>query len=181
MNPIAQAAQIRDAAPADAEAIARLHTESWRSAYRGVLLDDYLEKHAHRERVSAWQERFSQDSQKPMFVLIAELADEMAGFVCVFPEEDPVYGSFLDSLHVAPRLTGQGVGRKLLSAAAQCLVTDGSLVGLYLWVIEQNQRARRFYEKAGAAVVGTGPISMPDGQRVVAARCYWPRPASLLI
>ncbi|MGC2421047.1 MAG: N-acetyltransferase family protein [Candidatus Acidiferrales bacterium] len=181
MNTVAKAVHIREATPADAAGIARLHAESWQSAYRGVLSDDYLEKHALRERIAAWQERFSKNFQTPMFVLIAELAGETTGFACVFPEEDPVYGSFLDNLHVVPRLTGQGIGKKLLSAAAQRLVTNGSRAGLYLWVIEQNQRARRFYEKAGAEVVGTNPISMPDGQRISAARCYWPRPESLLI
>ncbi|MFZ3201237.1 MAG: GNAT family N-acetyltransferase [Candidatus Acidiferrales bacterium] len=181
MSRIAQAADIREATPADTGGIARLHAESWQSAYRGVLSDDYLEKHALRERIAAWQERFSKNFQTPMFVLISELADEMAGFACVFPEEDPVYGSFLDNLHVVPRLTGQGIGRRLLSAVAERLVADGSRLGLYLWVIDQNQMARRFYEKAGAEVVGTSPFSMPDGQRVVAARCYWPRPESLLI
>lgn len=181
MSRIAQAAHIREATPADAEAVARLHVESWQSAYRGVLSDEYLEKHAHRERKAAWQERFSKDFQKPIFVRVAELAGELVGFVCVFPEEDPVYGSYLDNLHVVPRLTGRGLGRKLLSAAAERLAADGSRVGLYLWVIEQNEKARRFYEKAGAEVVGTSTIPMPDGQRISAARCYWPRPASLLI
>lgn len=181
MSRIAQAAHIREATPADAEAVARLHVESWQTAYRGILLEDYLENDALRERIATWQERFSKNFQKPMFVLIAELGDEMVGFVCVFTEEDLVYGSFVDNLHVVPRLTGRGLGRELLSAAAERLVADGSRVGLYLWVIEQNEKARRFYEKAGAEIVGTSPIPMPDGQRISAARCYWPRPASLLI
>jgi len=180
VNSVANAARIREATPADAAGIARLHAESWQSAYRGVLLDDYLDIHALRERIATWQERFSKNFQRPMFVLIAELADEMVGFVCVFTEDDPIYGSFVDNLHVIPRLTGQGIGRKLLSAAAQRLVTEGSRGGLYLWVFEKNQQARRFYEKAGAEVVGTSTIPMPDGQRHSAARCYWPRPASLL-
>ena len=119
MSPIAQAAQIREATAADAEAIARLHAESWQSAYRGILSDDYLENHALRERMAAWRECFSKNCERPKFVLIAELDDEMVGFVCVLTEEDPVYGSLLDNLHVAPRLTGQGIGKKLLSAAAK--------------------------------------------------------------
>ena len=180
MNSVAHAAHVREATPADAGAIARLYTESWQSAYRGVLLENYLENDALRERIATWQERFSKNFPKPMFALIAELDGEMAGFVCVFTEENPVYGSLLDNLHVAPWFTGQGIGRKLLSAAAQRLVVEGSRAGLYLWVIEQNERALHFYEKAGAQVVGTSPISMPDGQRLPAARCYWPEPASLV-
>jgi GNAT superfamily N-acetyltransferase len=172
---------IREATKSDASAIAHLHAESWRSAYRGVLSDDYLEKHAHQDRMVAWQERFSETFRKPMFVLVADMTGQVAGFACVFPEEDAIYGSFLDNLHVAPQLTGQGIGRRLLSEAAHRLVTDGSRTGLYLWVIEQNHRVRRFYERAGALVVGSATNAMPDGHRVVALRCHWPVPASLVL
>lgn len=172
---------IREATPADAEAIARLHAESWRAAYRGMLSDDYLDNRAYRERLTAWQERFSPDWREKMFVLVAELVDEMAGFACTFPEEDSVYGSFLDNLHVVPHRTGQGIGRKLLSAVAKHLINSGSRVGLYLWVIEENQRARRFYEKAGATVLDKIKFTIADGQRVDVLRCYWPRLASLLL
>jgi ribosomal protein S18 acetylase RimI-like enzyme len=171
---------IRDATEIDAAAIAALHAESWRSAYRGVLSEEYLEKEVHRDRLAVWQERFSMNPHKLMFVMAAELESVLTGFVCVFPEEDAVFGSFLDNLHVTPKYTGQGIGRRLLSESAKRLVTRGSSVGLYLWVIEQNYRARQFYEKAGAEVVGSAVNTMPDNRRVVALRCYWPDPKVLV-
>ena len=116
-----------------------------------------------------------------MFVIVADMSTSLAGFACVFPDEDSVFGSFLDNLHVAPQLTGHGIGRQLLSEAARRLRSRGSHVGLYLWVIERNRRALHFYEKAGAVVVGTTENPMPDGQRVVALRCYWADPNVLLV
>jgi ribosomal protein S18 acetylase RimI-like enzyme len=173
---------IRDATEKDVPAIAELHAESWRSAYRGVLSDDYLEKDVHRDRLAVWQERFSNASQGSMFVIVAEMASTfLGGFACVFPEKDAIWGSFLDNLHVSPQLTGQGIGRKLLAESAGRLVRLGSSAGLYLWVIEQNYRARRFYEKAGAKVVDSAVNTMPDNRRVVALRCYWPDPGTLVL
>jgi ribosomal protein S18 acetylase RimI-like enzyme len=172
---------IRDATQSDVTAIAHLHAESWRSAYRGILSDDYLEKHAHGDRLAAWQERFSAVAPNPMFVLVADAGTQLAGFACVFPNEDAVFGSFLDNLHVAPQLTGQGIGRQLLSEAAARLLRSGSRTGLYLWVLEQNHRARRFYEKAGGIFEGSVVSSMPDGQRVVALRFHWSNPSRLLL
>jgi ribosomal protein S18 acetylase RimI-like enzyme len=172
---------IRDATERDVKAIAHLHAESWRSAYRGILSEDYLENHAHGDRLAVWQDRFSAAPSKPMFVIVADAGTQLAGFACVFPDQDTVFGSFLDNLHVAPQLTGRGIGRRLLSDAAACLLTSGSRVGLYLWVIEQNVRARRFYVKAGGEFVGSLLNSMPDGQRVIALRCYWPEPSSVLL
>jgi len=78
-------------------------------------------------------------------------------------------------------MTCQEIGRKLLSDAAQRLVEDGSRAGLYLWVVEQNQKALRFYEKAGAQVVGSRVNSMPDSRQVRTLRCYWSAPKMLVL
>jgi len=76
------------------------------------------------------------------------------------------YGAFLDNLHVVPKRTGQGIGRRLLTAVAELLLADGRGGGLYLWVIQQNARARQFYAKAGALEVECTELSMPDGSRL---------------
>jgi ribosomal protein S18 acetylase RimI-like enzyme len=172
---------IRDATDADVPAIAALHAESWRSTYRGILSDDYLENEVHRDRLVVWQGRFSKASEKAMFVMVAEANSTLAGFVCVFQDDDPMFGSFLDNLHVVPAMTGQGIGRRLLSEAAKHLLASGSRVGLYLWVIEQNDRALRFYKTAGAEVVGSKVNTMPDGQPLLALRCYWRTPQTLVL
>jgi GNAT superfamily N-acetyltransferase len=171
---------IRDANESDVVGIANLHAESWRATYRGILSDDYLENHAHQDRLAVWQDRLARTDLKPMFVIVADIGSQLAAFACVFPEEDAVFGSFLDNLHVAPHLTGQGLGRQLLSEIARRLLKNGSHMGLCLWVIEQNRRARQFYERAGAMVVGSATKTSPDGQSVVALRCYWTDPANLL-
>ena len=172
---------IRDATRDDVIAIADLHAESWRSAYRGILSDVYLENHVHAERLGAWERRFSTETGKRKFVMAAEIGNRLAGFVCVFPDEDAVWGSFLDNLHVAPHLTGQGIGRRLLSEAACRLLTSGSRGGMYFWVIAQNYKARRFYERAGAVTVGSAENPMPDGQNLLALRCHWAYPSILVL
>ncbi len=116
-----------------------------------------------------------------MLVLVAEAPAGLAGFACVFPDRDPVFGSFLDNLHVASELTGQGIGRHLLSEISRRLQGYGSRSGIYLWVLEQNPRARKFYERAGGVVVGSEARPMPDGQSILSFRCYWPDPKVLLL
>jgi GNAT superfamily N-acetyltransferase len=171
----------RDATAADAEAIARLHAESWRSAYRGTFSDEFLDTQVHEERRAAWLARFSPAETRPFFVLMTESDTEMAGFACVFPDEHPVYGSYLDNLHVAPQLTGRGIGRYLLCEVARRLAGNTSRIGLYLWVVERNRRARVFYERAGGVIMGSEVHCMSDGQDVVALRCYWPDLRKLLL
>jgi len=172
---------VREATSHDAAAIAHLHAESWRSAYRGVFSDDFLDNHVHEERKNSWQARFSGEATQSFFVLLAENGDRLAGFACMFPERDPVWGSYLDNLHVAPGFTGQGIGRTLLSEVVRRLELNASRRGLYLWVVEQNRRARGFYEKTGGTIVGSEWHIMPDGQSVVALRCHWREPLKLLL
>jgi hypothetical protein len=171
---------LREATKLDSAAIAHLHAESWRSAYRGILSDDYLDQCAHTERTALWQSRFSEIASKPFFAVLAEDGAALVGFACVFPRENPTFGSFLDNLHVAPQSIGQGIGRQLLGGVAGRLIADKVRGGLYLWVIEKNSRARKFYTKAGAVEVERVELPMPDGSRLAEMRCYWPDPARLL-
>jgi len=171
---------LREATLQDSAAIARLHADSWRSAYRGMLSNDYLDHRVYSERDAVWQQRFSESAKNPFFAILAELENDLAGFACVFPDQDPIYGAFLDNLHVVPQRTRQGIGKRLLSAVAERLLADGRRGGLYLWVIEQNARARQFYSKAGALEVECVALPMPDGSRQNEVRCYWPDPGCLV-
>jgi GNAT superfamily N-acetyltransferase len=172
---------LREATQLDAAAIAHLHAESWRSAYRGMLSDDYLDNRAHSERATLWQSRFSEIASKPFFAILAEAGAQLAGFACVFPREHPTFGSFLDNLHVVPQSIGQGIGRQLLSEVARRLIAEKIPGGLYLWVIEKNSRARRFYAHAGGAEIERVELAMPDGSRLPEMRCYWADPARLVL
>jgi hypothetical protein len=172
---------LRDATKHDSAAIAHLHAESWRSAYRGILSGDYLDHRVHAERAALWQTRFSEMDSKPFLAILAEAGAQLVGFACVFPHDHPTFGSFLDNLHVIPHSTRQGIGRRLLGEVAGRLVRGKTPGGLYLWVIEKNSRARRFYAKAGATEVETVAMPMADGTHQVEVRCYWPDPVRLLL
>ena len=47
---------IRHATPDDAQGIANVQVETWRSAYRGVIADDFLDAMSEKERTSRWSE-----------------------------------------------------------------------------------------------------------------------------
>jgi hypothetical protein len=171
---------IREAGQRDASRIAKLHAASWRSAYRGILTDVFLNGPVEDERLQVWKERFS-TSSKPMFVLIVESNRQSIGLICVFPEADATCGSFVDNLHVVPSFTGRGIGRHLLSIAASRLLADGHSSGVFLWVLEKNERACRFYEQVHGIHTDSAVHLMPDGQSLPARRYHWSKPASLVL
>lgn len=174
---------IRLAGPTDAAAIAELHTASWRSAYRGILSDPYLDGPIALERRAVWRERFEHPGPG-QYVAVAEDSAVLAGFTCLYQHYDPQWGTLLDNLHVLPERQGKGIGRSLIAKAAHwCaaqMVLNQQEEPVYLWVIESNAPARRFYERLGGAVAGETMWTAPDGTQVPELRYAWSNPGSLL-
>jgi steroid delta-isomerase-like uncharacterized protein len=164
---------IRRATLHDVEAVARLHTESWRSAYRGFLSDEYLDERAIAERRSAWREKlFARDSST--LVLLASRDGEPAGFVCAILDEDEAWGALLDNLHVLPVWKGKGLGKRLMIEAARWISSSRPGSPLHLWVIEENYEARLFYENLAGRPLDRKPWDAPDGKKTVSlVRYVW--------
>jgi GNAT superfamily N-acetyltransferase len=143
---------LRQAVTSDTEIIAALHTESWCSAYRGILSDEYLDGAIFDERKAYWQKSLHAPDPERRLILIAEQAGEAVAFVSVYLDEEPDYGSLLHNLHVRPYLKGQGLGKLLMFEAAQWTL-EQNIKQMYLWVFEANTGARKFYESLGGKAV----------------------------
>jgi GNAT superfamily N-acetyltransferase len=78
---------------------------------------------------------------------VAEEAGVLLGFATVGPSGEPDRYGELHGLYVDPDVRSTGVGRALTERAeAELARTYREAV---LWVLEDNPRARRFYELAG--------------------------------
>ncbi|MGK9231434.1 GNAT family N-acetyltransferase [Inquilinus limosus] len=137
--------EIRPATAADAAAIADLHQRSWRSAYRGLLPDAYLDGPAAGDLAAHWGKVFAKDEPRRV-VLVAAAPDGLAGFVAAWPKGPE--RALIDNLHVAPGLRGGGIGRRLMGRAATELRYLGFRAAV-LEVIEGNCDARGFYRRLG--------------------------------
>ena len=163
---------IRIANAADAKNIAKLHTDSWLSVYRGVLPDQYLDEKLAQERQQAWVRRFALP-ERHQSVFLAEHAGEAVGFACAFGAYDDEYGTQLENLHVHATAKGQGIGAALVHAVARWSVQNHPGLGLYLWALTANTAARRFYEHLGGTVSGSGFWDSPAGVAVPEVRYSW--------
>jgi GNAT superfamily N-acetyltransferase len=172
--------RLRRAQVADEPAIARLHADSWRTAYRGILCDDFLADTVVTNRRELWRTRFSEIDRQDQVILVGEEHGEIQAFACAFLDADPEWGTLLDNLHVLPGLKGRGLGRQLISAVAENIRRHGLHSMLHLWVYEQNVQARGFYERLGGIVSDCVSEAAPDGSRVNALRYGW-RELSLLV
>jgi hypothetical protein len=98
--------RLREFNPTDTHAISRLHAQSWSTAYRGILLDSYLDHEVESERTNYWKAKIPQLTAKE-FIIIAEQDGDIVGFAAVMDKPEKGYDAMLDNLHVRPDLKGK--------------------------------------------------------------------------
>lgn len=144
--------ELRDATPADARALATVQVASWRAAYRGLMPDEVLDGLSVPELGRVWSGRFAARPPRTS-VVVATDARRLVGFAAAGPplvptdRADPTSGD-LYALYLDPDRWGRGIGTSLQTAALDRLGTHG-FTHAGLWVLEGNQRARRFYHRTG--------------------------------
>ena len=157
----------------DAGDIAALHAESWRSAYRGLVPDEFLDDRVLEDRIQLWRKRLQTEASDRQLVVKALSEGELAGFVCVLLDAEPGSGPLLDNLHVRPALKGRGIGARLLRAAREWCARRAPEQPMHLWVIEGNLDACRFYERQGGARADRRTNELTPGVEVTAIRYVW--------
>ncbi len=144
---------VREAAIEDAHALALVHMNSSRVAYRDLVPGDPPSLDVlERDWVTAVM---NADTS----VFAAVLGERVVGSVLVEPSEDAPGAGELKRLYVAPELWRHGVGALLHDAAVQELARR--FVVAELWVLEENDRAQRFYERRGWQLVPGAVLEWP--------------------
>jgi ribosomal protein S18 acetylase RimI-like enzyme len=165
--------RFRPASGDDAARIAALHADSWRRHYRGAYSDSFLDGDLLSDRRTVWEARLAAPAGTR--TVIAENDARLAGFVHIVLDEDPVWGSLVDNLHVAVDQHRSGIGRRLMGFASQAVISAARDDAMYLWVLRQNVAAQGFYRALGGreaeiAKVGGDPARLsgtPEKLRMV--------------
>lgn len=147
---------IRIASERDAAGIAGVHVGSWLATYSGYATTRRATEVGLAGRVALWTRRL-RSPEPGSFTLVATDGGRVRGFAHVGPTPDPDHDrnvtGHVFSIHVEPAFTGRGLGRRLLSRAVGSLRTNGYTAAT-LWVVAENRRTRRFYERLGWHVDG---------------------------
>jgi len=142
---------IRPAQPDDVRAIARVHVESWRTTYTGIMPDEALANLTVEDREQMWSASLSRihAGASSSCLFVAEENDQIVGFACGGRErgDHPVYKGELYAIYLLKAYQRQGIGRALAQAVVHRLLDDGYSTML-IWVAAQNP-ACRFYEALG--------------------------------
>jgi GNAT superfamily N-acetyltransferase len=146
--------RLRPAAPADARAIARIHVETWRTTYPGLLPDRTLIDMNVDSKASAWRHALEQPDAKGAILLAEMPEDGIIGFASAGHNRHanlPFAGE-VQTLYVLPDWQNQGIGRQLLEGCFGALRGHG-LASAVVWVLAENP-SRFFYERMGGRRAG---------------------------
>jgi ribosomal protein S18 acetylase RimI-like enzyme len=142
--------EVRRAKPADANAIASVHDEAWRTAYQGIIPGPELDKLINRRGRDWWESAVRKGSRIALLVF----GDHVAGYANYGRNRarSLYYDGELYELYLRPEFQGLGFGRKLFSAARRDLIQSG-LHSLVVWALSDNEPAVSFYRNMGGKAV----------------------------
>lgn len=127
----------------DRMAISKVYEENWKYAYKGLIPQDYLDAIPE----GRWASGIDDPNRKTLVCIDDGRIVGTSSFCKSRFEQFPDWGEVI-SLYLLPDYMGKGYGKLLLEASITKLERRG-YEDVFLWVLEENSRARRFYEKHG--------------------------------
>lgn len=154
--------KIRPARVNDAEGIAHMHVESWRSSYKGIIAKDYLAGLSKKRRADRWRENLSVQNLKSCIFIVADENEQIIGVASGGPQRDTQlnYDGELYAIYLLKRFQRNGLGSRLMVAVATHLAANG-FKNLLVWVLEKNP-SRLFYEALGGKHVSKKTITIGE-------------------
>lgn len=127
----------------DRFAISRIYEESWKFAYKDIIPQNYLDSIP----ASCWSVNLDKEGMNTL-VLIEDGIFIGTSSYCKSRFSDFSNFGEIVSIYLLPQYIGKGYGKQLLSAAVGELEHLG-FSDIFLWVLKDNSRAIKFYEKEG--------------------------------
>ncbi|MEM7430184.1 MAG: GNAT family N-acetyltransferase [Pseudomonadota bacterium] len=145
--------QLREARPGDGAALGRIRISGWRSAYRGIVPDAFMDTMnpvVEAERAEAALTR----PDSPFRTVVAVIDGLLVGYVVFTAPDRPDVEerAEIKALYVDGRQQRSGAGSALFHHAVDALRPNfGELI---VWCLEENPIGRAFYEKHGGRLHG---------------------------
>lgn len=148
---------IRRAIISDAPGIAKVHVDSWRTTYKGIIPQSFLDGLSYEQRTKLWENNIS---DKSSMIFVAENEGEIIGFVTGGKRNtnEEAGASDLTSIYLLEEWQGKRVGKKLLNQIMNVFLEQG-YQKIYVEVLAEN-KTRQFYQYYGAEYVKTVQLNI---------------------
>lgn len=153
--------KIRKATPSDAYDIAKVQVDTWKTTYKNIVPNNFLNQMTYESREKQWEQVMN---VHPVFVAETETG-EIIGFANGGAERTgdyPDYTGELYALYILEAYQKRGVGKLLLKSVVAELIQK-NITSMIVLVLEANE-ACLFYEALGAQQIDTLNIKISDKQ-----------------
>jgi len=170
---------IRAASPADAPGIARVHVDSWRTTYAGIVSAEFLANLSYEKSEARNRAFMTEPGVNRHFFVAGDESGRIVGFATGGPVRGdmPGFDGELYGIYLLKEYQRQGIGGRLVRALADALAGDG-FRSMLVWVLADNP-ARGFYEALGGRFVRQQTITI-GGQELAEVAYGWEDIRSLL-
>ncbi len=127
----------------DRMAISEIYEESWKCAYKDIIPQSYLDS-IPRGR---WASNIDNQDRKTLICVDNDKIVGTSSFCKSRFEQFQGWAEII-SIYLLPDYIGKGYGKLLMESALLKLKRQG-YENVFLWVLEENIRARDFYTKFG--------------------------------
>ncbi|MBL8556949.1 MAG: GNAT family N-acetyltransferase [Phenylobacterium sp.] len=160
------------AGPADAEGLGRVHVQSWRETYRGLLPDAYLARMSEEAHARRFGHALTRPGADDVTLAAADRWSHV-GYVQGGPSRRRVPGEAeVATLYVVRPAQNRGLGARLLGDTARALAVRGAR-SLVISVLRDNFAARGFYEHLGGVAEAAREEPGPGGGRFWEVAYVW--------
>ncbi|AKG04823.1 GNAT family N-acetyltransferase [Salimicrobium jeotgali] len=152
--------EIRSARLEDAPGVAKVQVETWKTTYRGIVPEGYLNRMTPENRREKWEKII----EKGMVYVAVNEEEEITGFASGGPSRSPQlhpHEAELYAIYIREDDQGKGLGRKLLTPVVNELM-EGGRSSMLVYVLAENE-SRYFYEALGAKLLDKIKIGI-DGK-----------------
>lgn len=146
--------KIRYADISDAKTLGKIHSMSWKVAYKGIVPNEILENFTAEKRQKYFEKALTEGWEE--YAIIFK-DNEAAGLICIGKCRDtdkPDTCGEIGGLYLLPEYWKMGIGSELINWGLNEL-KKRYYNKVTLWVLEENLNARKFYEKVGFKHDGT--------------------------
>lgn len=146
---------IRKAVREDIEQIAQVHVACWKTTYKGIFSDEYLNALNLIRSKMNWQNTFDNNPADITFVAVND-DSEIIGFCSGGSNRDkkdyPYYNGEMKAIYILQEYQKKGIGTFLVKEFSSELMNKG-INNMLTWVLQSN-RCKSFYEKLGGKFIG---------------------------
>lgn len=153
---------VRTALLEDSEGIGAVHTESWKTSYKGLVHQSFLDSLDLESRVAGAKRRFA-NAELINLVLVENETQRIAGFTTFGRCRDKNVDADgeLYAIYLFQGDQRRGGGRLLFAATMDAARARG-FTKMMVSVFEANQSSRRFYERMGGVFIGSDQIELEE-------------------